>query len=101
MRQFLREQSLGHVNLARIAWRMRERSFFTRAIEILEQRHVFEPTLWSYGSCTTPRAAVREFLEAPGRVWSRSAAPRSTASQQPIDPVAERGPTSSSTTGRW
>lgn len=45
---FLRTHNLYRISLTDIAFRMRDKAFYNRVCEVLEQRHVFDPTLWSY-----------------------------------------------------
>ncbi len=45
---FLRKRNLLRVNMNRIAFRMSEARFFRRAINLLDRRHVYNHTLWSY-----------------------------------------------------
>lgn len=45
---YLDTHNPNRLDLSRIAWRMKDRRFFLRVIEHLEQRHVFAPVLWSY-----------------------------------------------------
>ena len=45
---FLRTRNLLRVNVNRIAFSMSEARFFQRAINLLDRRHVYNHTLWSY-----------------------------------------------------
>jgi len=55
--------NLGRTNLERIAWRMQEQGFFRRAIALLDQRHSYNHTLWSYALKHDELPALREFLQ--------------------------------------
>lgn len=41
-------RNLGRLDLTLIAWRMRDRDFYRRALDVLKSRHSFDATLWSY-----------------------------------------------------
>jgi hypothetical protein len=60
--RYLESANLGRVDLSRIAWRVRDRAFFERALAILARRHAYDHTLWSYALHHDDRAAAREFL---------------------------------------
>jgi hypothetical protein len=59
---FLNAANLHRINLAEIAWRMNDRAFFKRATALLEARHLYNDTLWSYGVHHNDPATIREFL---------------------------------------
>lgn len=61
--RYLTEQNLHRVKLDRIAFRMRDKPFFDRAISLLAQRHLYDPTLWSYGIRHNDPAAISQFLQ--------------------------------------
>jgi hypothetical protein len=61
--EFLKEQNLNRIKLARIAFRTRDRAFFDRAVPLLGLRHAYDHTLWSYGIKHNKPAAIREFLK--------------------------------------
>ena len=46
---YLQTHSLHQTNLGRIAWRMQDADFFSKAIDLLSSQHAFDATLWSYG----------------------------------------------------
>lgn len=60
---FLKRDNVLRINLSRIAFRMRDKAFFQRVVALLEQRHAFDATLWSYGVMHNEVAAIREFLQ--------------------------------------
>jgi hypothetical protein len=45
---YLEANNLERLDLARIAWRMRERKLFETVLGLLGRRHVYHPLLWSY-----------------------------------------------------
>jgi hypothetical protein len=59
---FLRNQNLQQTDLTRIAFRMANREFFARTIELLARRHVYNHTLWSYAIKHNEAPAIREYL---------------------------------------
>lgn len=59
---FLGAANLHRLELEEIAWRMKERGFFGKALALLEARHVYHDTLWAYGILHNEPAAIREFL---------------------------------------
>lgn len=59
---FLDTHNVQRLDLSRIAWRMRDRAFFEAALQKLEQRHVYDGTLWSYGVLHRDADATREYL---------------------------------------
>jgi hypothetical protein len=58
----LQNSNLFEIDLTKIAFRMRDREFFRATIELLRDRHVFEPTLWSYSLLHDEPQAIKEFL---------------------------------------
>jgi hypothetical protein len=46
---YLKEHNLHRTDLERIAWRMDDKPFFRKVIDLLEKRHAYNATLWSYG----------------------------------------------------
>jgi len=60
---FLNNDNPARLNLDRIAWRMRDKDFFSKVTELLARRHVYNNVLWSYGIFNNAPAAIREFLQ--------------------------------------
>ena len=81
-----------------IAWRMQDKGFFTKALDLLRRRHVYQDTLWSYGILHNDPAAVREYL--PHTPVRRPCGPYFDA---PLltSTRSNAGPTSTSSTARW
>jgi hypothetical protein len=50
------------LNLEKIAFRMRDRGFFEATIRLLDDRHTYHPTLWSYGIMHADVPTARQFL---------------------------------------
>jgi len=59
---FLERGNLLRLDLGAIAWRMRDRAFFTATLTRLRERLVYEGVLWSYGFLHADSSAMREYL---------------------------------------
>jgi hypothetical protein len=59
---FLNTANLHQIDLTEIAWRMNDPEFFKKVIALLEARHIYEDTLWSYGVLHDQPAVIREYL---------------------------------------
>jgi len=55
--------NIDRLNLDRIAWRMGDPAYFTQVTSLLTERHVYSPTLWSYGIKNNNVPAIREYLQ--------------------------------------
>lgn len=60
---FLKEQNVERIDLSRIAFRMQDKAFFNRTIEILQRRHAYNDVLWSYGLLHNDAAVIAEYLK--------------------------------------
>ena len=59
---FLARENVRALNLEKIAFRMKDRGFFEAVIRLLDERHTYHPTLWSYGIVHADLPAIRQFL---------------------------------------
>ncbi len=59
---FLGAANLHRLDLDEIAWRMKDAATFKKVTALLEARHLYAGTLWSYGVLHNDPAAIREFL---------------------------------------
>jgi hypothetical protein len=59
---FLNAANLHRISLDEIAWRMKEAAYFKKVTALLEARHLYANTLWSYGVLHNDAATIREFL---------------------------------------
>ena len=59
---YLDEHNLNRTNLERIAFRMQEKPFFEKTVELLSRRHHYQHTLWSYGIKHNVIPAITEYL---------------------------------------
>lgn len=87
--QFLDGANLGRLALERIAWRMRDRDFFRKALDLLARRHVYDDALWAYGIFHDDRAAIREHLKH-AQSFVAQVGPRIDSPLLTIDPVERR-----------
>ena len=59
---FLEQANLHRLDLNEIAWRMKDHDWFKQATSLLERRHVWQETLWSYGLLHNDPETIRAFL---------------------------------------
>ena len=60
---YLETHNVQDINLAKVAFRMRDKDFFTQALDLLSRRHVFDATLWSYGIHHNDVVSIRQLLQ--------------------------------------
>jgi hypothetical protein len=60
--EFLNQENILRLDLGKIAFRMKDKPFFERAIETLRNRYVYEHTLWSYAVKHNNLPALKEYL---------------------------------------
>jgi hypothetical protein len=61
--EYLNVNNIYRVALDDIAWRMKELQLFTRIIDLLAERGVYNSTLWSYSIFHNTPAEIAEYLE--------------------------------------
>jgi hypothetical protein len=59
---FLNRENVRALNLEKIAFRMKDRGFFEVVTRLLTERHLYQPTLWSYGLMHGDVQTSRQFL---------------------------------------
>jgi hypothetical protein len=59
---FLERENVLSLDLEKIAFRMKDRRFFETVVTLLGQRHVYQPTLWSYALFHNDAAAAQQYL---------------------------------------
>lgn len=59
---FLVRENVRALNLDKIAFRMKDRDFFESTIRLLQERHLYHPTLYSYGIYHQNVDVSRQFL---------------------------------------
>lgn len=59
---YLNEHNLARIDLAEIAWRMKDKGTFAKVTGLVERRHFYNDVLWSYGIYHNSLRAAREFL---------------------------------------
>ncbi len=61
--EFLRTHNVQALELSKIAFRMRDRTFFESVLALLRQRHAYDQTLWSYGIYHDVVPAIGQYLQ--------------------------------------
>jgi 5-hydroxyisourate hydrolase-like protein (transthyretin family) len=59
---FLGAANLHRISLDEIAWRMKDAAYFKKVTALLEARHLYANTLWSYGVLHNDTSTIKEFL---------------------------------------
>ena len=59
---FLNQENILRLNLAKIAFRLKDKQFFQRAIQTLRNRYVYNHTLWSYSIKHDETDAIVEYM---------------------------------------
>jgi hypothetical protein len=59
---FLDRENVRALNLDKIAWRLKDRAFFQAVTTLLQARHLYHPTTWSYGLLHGDVPMARQFL---------------------------------------
>jgi hypothetical protein len=59
---YLQNNNINRLDLERIAWRMKNAGFFEKAIALLDARHIYNQTLWSYALLHQQVEPARQFL---------------------------------------
>ncbi|MEZ6093665.1 MAG: hypothetical protein R3C03_05445 [Pirellulaceae bacterium] len=68
--QFLNDNNLNEIELSQIAFRVKNKAFYDRAIALLRSRQSFDPTLWSYSLEHRDVPAINEFLQMTSNIVS-------------------------------
>jgi hypothetical protein len=84
---FLNRENVHALDLNKIAFRMRDKAFFESAIALLQARHAYQPTLWSYGLYHNSLPSLREFLLHAEQIVAECGGPI-VCTLLTIDPVA-------------
>jgi hypothetical protein len=87
---FLRDANLASVELARAAWRLRDRAGYDALIAVLEQRRAFDPTLWGYALLHGDLPRIAAWLRATSQIASAGPVLDMPLFAQPFD-AEERG----------
>jgi len=61
--EFLRNENLHRVNLDRIAFRMGDKAFYQRVLNLLHERHIYNTTLWQYSIHHNDRLNMQSYLK--------------------------------------
>jgi hypothetical protein len=84
---FLGRENVQALDLEKIAFRMKDKAFAAAVIPLLQERHVYHPTLWSYGLFHNVAPVAREFLLHTDPIVAECGGPIATPLLT-IDPVA-------------
>lgn len=87
---FLNRENTSALDLEKIAFRMRDKSFFQAVIRLLNERHVYQPTLWSYGLYHKAVPAANEYMAHVERIVAECGGPIASPLLT-VDPVARHG----------
>ncbi len=60
--EYLDLHNINRLNLEMIAWRMRNKGFFNKIMSLLEDRKVYNGTLWSYSLYNNVQDRIAEYL---------------------------------------
>ncbi len=60
--EYLRDNNVNRLDLDLIAFRMRDKDFFEKAIGLLDGRHIYSDVLWSYGVLHNHLPSAQEYL---------------------------------------
>jgi hypothetical protein len=86
---YLDAHNLEKLDLELMAWRLRDRGFYDRALALLTRRHVYHATLWGYALLHGDEAGLRErLLHEDG--FLRRLGPWFESRLVKVDPVARR-----------
>ncbi|MCR9117100.1 MAG: hypothetical protein NXI22_09180, partial [bacterium] len=61
--KYLKENNLQRLDLTKIAFRMSDKAFYNSVISLLDQRHAYNDTLWSYAIMHDEPGAAGEYLQ--------------------------------------
>jgi hypothetical protein len=61
--EYLQTHNLQRTKLSRIAFRMRDRDYFRKTVDLLRGQHAYDHTLWSYALYHNETAAARQYLK--------------------------------------
>ncbi|MEY4674656.1 MAG: hypothetical protein RL148_2440 [Planctomycetota bacterium] len=87
--EFLQQANLQLLQLDRMLWRMRDRSFFERATALLRSRQVYHDVIWSYALLHGAAPEAREWLRHQESFVARCG-PALRSTLLDIDPVETR-----------
>ncbi|HEV7281501.1 MAG TPA: hypothetical protein VGN57_14970 [Pirellulaceae bacterium] len=59
---YLQQANLAQTDLSKIAFRMKDKAFFEQTLALLEARHAYDRTLWSYAVLHNVPERVQQFL---------------------------------------
>ena len=84
---FLNRENVRALNLDKIAFRVKERPFFEAVTRLLQDRHLYHSTIWSYGIMHADVPTARQFLLHADNLVAECGGPINTPLLT-VDPVA-------------
>ncbi|MEX0655568.1 MAG: hypothetical protein WD534_14735 [Phycisphaeraceae bacterium] len=87
--EHLQAHNVEDIDLARIAWRMRDRDFFLTITELLNERLAYDDTLWSYSLLHDHLPTMRQYLQFQDRFVQQAGSYLDSTLLQ-IDPVERK-----------
>ncbi len=84
---FLNRENVRALNLDKIAFRMKDFLFFEATTKLLQERHLYQPTLWSYGIFHNHVPSARQFLLHADALVNEAGGPIESTLLK-IDPIA-------------
>ena len=82
----MNRENVNALNLDKVAFRLRDKAFFDRAIVLLKDRHVYHNTTWSYAVHHNATAVAKEFFSHAEQIVNEVGGPIDTALLT-VDPV--------------
>jgi hypothetical protein len=84
---FLNRENVESLNLEKIAFRLKDRAFFSAVLTLLQERHRYQPTVWSYALFHADVPAARQYLLHAEQIVAEAGGPLDSPLLS-IDPVA-------------
>ena len=69
--KFLKRENIQRLNVAEIAFRMKDKAFFKKATDTLRNRFKYDNTLWAYSVKHNDTKTIREFLDHADQLTSK------------------------------
>jgi hypothetical protein len=85
--RYLEEHNVDRLDLAKVAWRMRDEKFYGPALDLLAKRHVYHDVLWSYSVHHKDAVRARDYV-LHQEDWLRRCGLRLDDGALSVDPVA-------------
>jgi len=86
---YLQNNNLNRIDLERIAWRVKDKDFYEKVVDILHEHHIYSHVIWSYSLMHGDLGTMREFLQNCNNLIEK-AGPYITCKLLTIDPVVRK-----------